>query len=92
MNREIESLYDWLCANRLSINVVNTEFLLLRNNLDNNNFQSFHWIKHLKLRVAVIKLIERNKNFNFILRLNKKALPEYRFIKYLCILIDNELN
>ena len=39
MNEELESLYDWLCANRLSLNVATTEFLLFRNNLrENRNF------------------------------------------------------
>ena len=39
MNKELESLYNWLCANRLSLNVAKTEFLLLRNKLsENRNF------------------------------------------------------
>ena len=33
MNEELKSLYEWLCANRLSLNVVKTEILLFRNNL-----------------------------------------------------------
>ena len=33
MNEERKSLYEWLCANQLSLNVVKTEFLLFRNNL-----------------------------------------------------------
>ena len=40
MNEELKSLYEWLCANRLSLNVVKTEFLLFRNNLSKNeNFK-----------------------------------------------------
>ena len=38
-NKSLESLYNWLCANRLSLNVAKTEFLLFRNNLsENRNF------------------------------------------------------
>ena len=40
MTEELKSLYEWLCANRLSLNVVKTEFLLFRNNLSKNeNFK-----------------------------------------------------
>ena len=40
MNEELKSLYEWLCANRLSQNVVKTELLLFRNNLSKNeNFK-----------------------------------------------------
>ena len=40
MNEELKSLYQWLCANRLSLNVVKTEFLLFRSNLrKNENFK-----------------------------------------------------
>ena len=40
MNEELKSLYEWLCANRISLNVVKTEFLLFRNNLSKNgNFK-----------------------------------------------------
>ena len=29
-NRDLELLYDWLCANRLSINTGKTEFIVFR--------------------------------------------------------------
>ena len=35
-NKSLESLYNWLCANRLSLHVAKTEFLLFRNNLSEN--------------------------------------------------------
>ena len=30
MNKDLKSLYEWLCANRLSLNVSKTEFLVFR--------------------------------------------------------------
>ena len=30
MNKELQLLYDWLCANRLSLNVNKTEFIIFR--------------------------------------------------------------
>ena len=30
MNNELELLFDWLCANRLSLNVAKTEFIIFR--------------------------------------------------------------
>ena len=30
MNRDLKSLYEWLCANRLSLNVGKTEFMIFR--------------------------------------------------------------
>ena len=40
MNEELKYLYEWLYANRLSLSVVKTEFLLFRNNLSKNkNFK-----------------------------------------------------
>ena len=41
MNEELKSLYEWLCANRLSLNVVKTEFLLFRSNLSKNENFTF---------------------------------------------------
>ena len=41
MNEELKSLYEWLCANRLSLNVVKAEFLLFRNNLSKNEVFKF---------------------------------------------------
>ena len=39
MNKELESLYNWLCANRL--HVAKTEFLLFRNKLSKNRNFNF---------------------------------------------------
>ena len=30
MNKELKLLYDWLCANKLSLNVDKTEFIIFR--------------------------------------------------------------
>ena len=30
MNKELKLLYEWLCANRLSLNVAKTEFIIFR--------------------------------------------------------------
>ena len=30
MNKELASLFDWLCSNRISLNVAKTEFLIFR--------------------------------------------------------------
>ena len=75
MNKELESLYDWLCANRLSLNVAKTEFLLLRNNLNegkNFNFtlrlnnkilHESHYIKYLGIFI--------NNKLNLISHINE---------------------
>ena len=59
MIEELESLYEWLCANRLSLNVVKTEFLFFRTNLsksenfkftrrlNNKTLYESHHVKHL---------------------------------------------
>jgi hypothetical protein len=36
MNKDIKSLFEWLCSNRLSLNVAKTEFLLFRPNRKKN--------------------------------------------------------
>ena len=33
MNEDLRLLFDWLCANRLSLNVDKTEFIVFRQNL-----------------------------------------------------------
>ena len=30
MNNDLKRLYDWLCANRLSLNTAKTEFIIFR--------------------------------------------------------------
>ena len=32
MNHDLKLLFDWLCANRLSLNVLKTEFILFKSN------------------------------------------------------------
>ena len=70
MNKKLESLYDWLCANRLSLNVAKTEFLLFRNNLsesknfnftlrlNNKTLHESHHVKYLGI------LIDYKLNWN----------------------------
>ena len=63
MNEELKSLYEWLRANRLSLNVVKTEFLLFRNNLGKNenfkftlrlNSKTLYESRHLKYLGIII--------------------------------------
>ena len=63
MNKELEKLYDWLCINRLSLNVSKTNFVI------------FH---------------APNKPLVTIL-INKQAIDEAKYVKYLGILIDSQL-
>ena len=63
MNKELKSLYDWLCANRLSLIVAKMEFLLFRNNLsetrnfnftlrlNNKTLHESHHIKYLGILI-----------------------------------------
>ena len=41
MNEELKYLYEWLCANRLSLNVAKTEFPLFRRNLNKSENLNF---------------------------------------------------
>ena len=63
MNEERKSLYKWLCANQLSLNVVKTEFLLFRNNLSKNenfkftlrlNYKTLYESHHVKYLGTII--------------------------------------
>ena len=54
LNRDLELLYQWLCANRLSLNVLKTEFIVFRppkKTLDNR----------IVLRLNGTKIYESNK-------------------------------
>ena len=62
MNKELEKLYDWLCINRLSLNVSKTNFVI------------FH---------------APNKSKRIVI--NKEAIDEAKYVKYLGILIDSQL-
>ena len=54
MNNELKLLFDWLCANRLSLNVDKTEFIIFRpprTKLDNRillNLNSIHESRKIK--------------------------------------------
>ena len=37
MNKDLDNLFDWLCANRLSLNAKKTEFILFRPKNDYDN-------------------------------------------------------
>ena len=80
MNNELDSLYDWLCANRLSLNVAKTEFLLFRNNsnesknfvftfhLNNKILHESHYVKYLGI------LIDNKLNWKSLLNELTKTL------------------
>ena len=62
MNEELKSLYEWLCANRLSLNVVKTEFLLFRNNLSKSeNFKFSLRLNNKTLYESHLGIIIDNK-------------------------------
>ena len=67
INGELQALFDWLCANRLSLNVSKTEFIIFRPPRTN-----------LEQRV--------------VLKLNGTKLFESPKIKYLGIILDNNLS
>ena len=65
MNKELQKLYDWLCINRLSLNISKTNFVI------------FHAINKAKSQVTIL--------------INKKAIDEVHYVKYLGVLIDSHL-
>ena len=65
MNKELEKLHEWLCINRLSLNISKTNFVI------------FHPINKPKIPVTVL--------------INKQAINEEQYVKYLGILIDSKL-
>ena len=66
MNKELEKLYEWLCINRLSLNISKTNFVI------------FCPPNKPKSPVTV--------------KINKEAIDETQYVKYLGILIDSELS
>ena len=67
INCELKKLYQWLCSNRLALNI------------DKTNFVLFH-----SQRKAVDKPIT--------LIINKKAISQANYVKYLGVLIDSNLS
>ena len=65
MNDELKKLYEWLCINRLSLNISKTNFII------------FHAINKIKIPVTIL--------------INKKAIDEAEYVKYLGVLIDSHL-
>ena len=65
MNKELLKVHDWLCINRLSLNITKTNFVI------------FHSINKPKVHVTIL--------------INKEAIDEVKYVKYLGILIDSQL-
>ena len=65
MNKELEKLFEWLCINRLSLNISKTNFVI------------FCPINKPKTPVTIL--------------INKEAIDETKYVKYLGILIDSQL-
>ena len=53
MNKDLDNLYDWLCANRLSLNAKKTEFILFRPKNDYEN--------RIKLKINEFTIRESSK-------------------------------
>ena len=66
MNKELQKLYEWLCINRLTLNISKTNFII------------FHAINKPKVPVTIL--------------INKIAIEETKYVKYLGILIDPQLS
>ena len=63
INKDLEYLFDWLCANRLSLNTKKTEFILFR---PNNKYE------HIKLKINQCTIRESPKiNYLGVLLDNK---------------------
>ena len=65
MNDELKKLFEWLCINRLSLNISKTNFVV------------FHAINKPKYPITIL--------------INKQAIEEVKFVKYLGVLIDSHL-
>ena len=65
MNNELKKLHEWLCINRLSLNISKTNFII------------FCPINKPKCPVAIL--------------INKNAITESKYVKYLGVLIDSSL-
>ena len=67
VNKELKWLHQWLCVNRLALNISKT------------NFAIFHpYNKPLRELITI--------------KINKKAITEEKYVKYLCVLIDSSLS
>ena len=66
MNEDLKLVFEWLCTNRLSLNVAKTEFV-------------------------IFKPPKKRMENRFTLRLNGKTVFESKKIKYLGIIMDDEL-
>ena len=64
MNKELASLFDWLCANRLSLNVGKTEFLIFRPS------KRFNETINLRINQKTIKESSKIKYLGVILERN----------------------
>ena len=62
MNKELQKLYEWLCINRVTLNISKTNCII------------FHAINKPKVPVTIL--------------INKIAIEETKYVKYLGILID----
>ena len=67
INKELKKLYQWLCSNRLALNIDKTNFVL---------FHSLH------------KTIDKPVTIT----INKKAISQANYVKYLGVLIDSNLS
>ena len=65
INKELSKLYEWLCINRLSLNISKTNF--------------------------VIFTPPNKQKQNVTILINKKAIKEEKYVKYLGLLIDSQL-
>ena len=63
---ELKKLHEWLCINRLSLNISKTNFVI------------FHAINKPKFPITIL--------------INKKAIDEVKYVKYLGVLIDSHLS
>ena len=57
MNHELKKLFEWLCINRLSLNISKTNFVV------------FYAINKIKFPITIL--------------INKQAIEEVKFVKYL---------
>ena len=64
LNCELKKLYQWLCVNRLSLNIKKTNFVIIH---------------------AFNKKVVESPT----LMINKKAISEEKYVKYLGVLIDS---
>ena len=80
INKELNKLNLWLNVNHLSVNIDKTNYIIFHPyNTDKTNYIIFHpYNKPTKKRITI--------------KINKKAINEKEFIKYLGVLIDSTLS